>query len=96
MTAIYDHADSLRRYLTGATSDGGAQASADASLGGYCSSTQIGGLVASIASPITGIIAPKNQNQPAPRYRYFRPSRITTKLAVRTNSAAAAVVRGGQ
>jgi hypothetical protein len=64
MTAIYDHADSLRRYLTGATSDGGAQASADASLGGYCSSTQIGGLVASIASPITGItinyVSPEN------------------------------------
>ncbi|MEI6542140.1 MAG: hypothetical protein WCL60_01375 [Methylococcales bacterium] len=64
MTAPYDHADSLRRYLTGATSDGGAQSVADASLGGFCSSTQIGGLVASITNPITGItityVSPEN------------------------------------
>ena len=31
----------LKKYLTGAGSDGGAQASADASLGGYRSSTEI-------------------------------------------------------
>jgi hypothetical protein len=64
MTAINDHADSLRRYLTGASSDGGAQAVADNSLGNFASSTQIGGLVASIASPIAGItityISPEN------------------------------------
>lgn len=55
MPTINNHADSLRRYLTGATSDGGVQASNDLSLGGYASSSQISGMNSSITSPITGI-----------------------------------------
>ena len=55
MTALYDRADSLRAYLTGASSDGGTQSSADASLGNYASSSLVGGLVTSVSSPISGI-----------------------------------------
>lgn len=64
MPDINNHADSLRRYLTGASTQGGTQASNDASLGNYRSSTQLGGLVAAITSPITGItvtyVSPQN------------------------------------
>jgi hypothetical protein len=48
----YTRADSLREYLTGATSDGGAQASPAASLGGYRSSTE----ALSLGILITGIL----------------------------------------
>lgn len=45
MTAINTKADSLRRLLTGATSDGGAQTDPNLSLGGYRSNTRDAGLV---------------------------------------------------
>jgi hypothetical protein len=49
------HADSLRLYLTGAASDGAAQANADASLGGFRSSSEITHLASAVTSPISNI-----------------------------------------
>lgn len=49
------HADSLRLYLTGASSDGGAQTDPDASLGNYRSSTLCTFLAQSITNPITNV-----------------------------------------
>lgn len=49
------HADSVRMYLTGAASDGGAQADPDASLGNYRSSTEVVFLSHTITSPISNI-----------------------------------------
>jgi hypothetical protein len=48
-------ADSVRKYLTGASSDGGAQADHDLSLGNFRSSTEVEMLASSIASPISNI-----------------------------------------
>jgi hypothetical protein len=49
------HADSVRAYLTGASSDGGAQASPNASLGNYRSSTLIEFLSDEITNPISNV-----------------------------------------
>lgn len=49
------HADSLRVYLTGAASDGAAQADPDAALGNYRSATEAEQLAASIASAISNV-----------------------------------------
>lgn len=49
------HADSLRMYLTGASSDGGAQADPDLSLGKNRSSTEVTHLGATITSPIANV-----------------------------------------
>jgi hypothetical protein len=49
------HADSLRAYLTGAGSDGGAQADPDASIGNYRSSTRCEFLAATISNPIANV-----------------------------------------
>lgn len=48
-------ADSIRTYLTGAGSDGGAQTDPDASLGNFRSSTLAALMGISITSPISGI-----------------------------------------
>ncbi len=57
-------ADSLRRYLSGAGSDGGAQSDPDASLGGYRSSSPVGGMGVSRAGAISNLTidyaAPEN------------------------------------
>jgi len=49
------HADAVRLYLTGAASDGGAQADPDLALGKYRSSTEVTHLSQSVASPIANI-----------------------------------------
>lgn len=49
------NADSLREYLTGAASDGGAQPSPNASLGNYRSSTEARSLTTVISNAIVGI-----------------------------------------
>lgn len=49
------HADSLRLHLSGAASDGGAQADPDASLGNYRSSTEVTHLGHSITNPIANV-----------------------------------------
>lgn len=49
------HADSLRYYLGGATSDGGAQTDPDASLGDFRSSTEAVEVDFSVSNPISGI-----------------------------------------
>lgn len=48
-------ADSLREYLTGATSDGGTQTDPDAALGNFRSSSEAESLGISVTSPIAGI-----------------------------------------
>lgn len=48
-------ADSVRTYLTGAASNGGAQADHNAALGNYRSSSEIGVLSATITSPIANV-----------------------------------------
>ena len=48
-------ADSIRLYLTGAASDGSAQADADAALGDYRSSTEVEAIGMTFASPIAGL-----------------------------------------
>ena len=48
-------ADSLREYLTGASSDGGAQTDPDASLGNFRSSTGVVSMTAVVTDPIWGI-----------------------------------------
>lgn len=53
MPAVMTRADSLREYLTGAASDGGAQADPNLSLGGFRSSTE----AASMGIVVTGGIA---------------------------------------
>lgn len=55
MSEQQTRADSIRFYLTGATSDGGTQIDPLAALGGYASSTEVNSLVPTIASPITGL-----------------------------------------
>jgi len=49
-------ADSLREYLTGAASDGGAQTDPDASLGNYRSSTGVVSMTAVVTNSIPSII----------------------------------------
>jgi hypothetical protein len=49
------HADSIRLYLTGAASDGGAQSSDNAALGNYRSSTEVQVLGNTITSPIANV-----------------------------------------
>ena len=49
------HADALRAYLTGAGSDGGAQADPDASLGNYRSSSEAELLGHTVTSPISNV-----------------------------------------
>lgn len=49
------HADAIRMYLTGAASDGGAQADPNSSLGKYRSSTEVTHLGAVITSPIANV-----------------------------------------
>ena len=49
------HADSLRLFLTGAASDGGAQADPDLSLGNYRSSTEVVMLSHTVATPISNV-----------------------------------------
>lgn len=49
------HADSVRLYLTGAASQGGAQADPNAALGGFRSSSEITHLAYSISNPIANI-----------------------------------------
>lgn len=48
-------ADSLREYLTGAGSDGGAQAAANSSLGNYRSSTEAASFGITVTNAISGI-----------------------------------------
>src|SRR5688572_24900429 len=48
-------ADALRLYLSGAASDGGAQADPNAALGNYRSSTEVEVLAATITSPIANV-----------------------------------------
>ncbi len=55
MPEINTHADAVHAYLSGAASDGGAQASHDASLGNYRSSTALAGLGVTVTSPISGV-----------------------------------------
>lgn len=55
MATAATRADSVRVYGTGASSDGGTQASADASLGNYRSSREVGVLAATISSPISNV-----------------------------------------
>lgn len=55
MAAEYTRADSLREYLTGAASDGGAQSSPAASLGNYRSSTKAAYLGIYIENAITNV-----------------------------------------
>lgn len=49
------HADSIRLYLTGAASAGGAQTDPNASLGNYRSSSEITHLAHSVSNPISNI-----------------------------------------
>lgn len=64
MASTLTRADSLRRYLTGAGSDGGAQTDPNAALGNYRSSTQLGGLGVTRSSAISNVTvdyaAPEN------------------------------------
>lgn len=55
MPEVMTRADSLRRYLTGAASDGGAQSNPDASFGNYRSSTQLVEMDHVVTSPISDI-----------------------------------------
>lgn len=55
MPAQYTRADSLREYLTGASSDGGIQSSPSLSLGNYRSLTEAVTLGIVITSPITNV-----------------------------------------
>lgn len=55
MVAEKTHADSIRAYLTGASSDGGAQTDSNASLGNYRSSTLVSFLGAEVTNPISNI-----------------------------------------
>lgn len=55
MSEINTRADSVRRYLTGAGSNGGAQTDPTASLGNYRSSTRVGGLGVTRTSAISNI-----------------------------------------
>ncbi len=55
MPAEKTRADSLWEYLTGASSDGGAQSDPDAALGNYRSSSEAQSMSVSIASPISNI-----------------------------------------
>lgn len=55
MPAAKTRADSLVLYLTGAASDGGAQADPDAALGNYRGSTEVIGLTVSGITNITGL-----------------------------------------
>jgi hypothetical protein len=54
--AQYTRADSLREYLTGASSDGGSQSNPLLSLGNYRSATEALSLGITIINPITGVI----------------------------------------
>jgi len=49
------HADSIRMYLTGAASDGAAQADSDLSLGKYRSSSEVTHLGATVTNPIANV-----------------------------------------
>lgn len=55
MPALFEHADALREYLTGAASDGGAQSNPSASLGNYRSSTEAVSLGITINNAIAGV-----------------------------------------
>ncbi|CAN0574226.1 unnamed protein product, partial [Laminaria digitata] len=49
------HADSIRLYLTGAASQGAAQADPNLSVGGFRSSSDITHLAYSVSSPIANL-----------------------------------------
>lgn len=55
MASVMTHADSIRMYLTGASSHFGAQSNSDLSLGNHQSSTEIGGMSFNVSSPIANI-----------------------------------------
>jgi len=55
MPSALTRCDSLREYLTGAGSDGGAQSNPNSSLGGYRSSTEAISLTAVVTDPIANI-----------------------------------------
>lgn len=55
MTTELSRADSVRRFLSGATSDGGVQTDPDAALGNFRSATQITELTFSVTSPISDV-----------------------------------------
>jgi len=55
MASVMTHADSIREYLTGASSHFGAQSNSDLSLGNHQSSTEIGGMSFNVSSPIANI-----------------------------------------
>lgn len=55
MPAEKTRADSIREYLTGATSDGGTQTDPDAALGNFRSSTEAESMSISVADAISGI-----------------------------------------
>lgn len=55
MPAEFTSADSLREYLTGAASDGGAQTAPDLSLGGHRSSTEVVTFGISLANPVPNV-----------------------------------------
>lgn len=55
MPALYAHADSLREYLTGAGSDGGAQSDPNLSLGNYRSSTEAVSLGILLINALTNV-----------------------------------------
>jgi hypothetical protein len=55
MPAQFTRADSLREYITGATSDGGSQTDPNASIGHYRSSTEAVSLGISISTPLSGV-----------------------------------------
>lgn len=55
MPAIQTRLDSLREYLTGASSDGAAQSNQAASFGNFRSSTEVQNFGITVTSPISGI-----------------------------------------
>lgn len=55
MPSQYQHADALREYLSGASSDGGSQPTPDLSLGNYRSSTEAVSFGINIANAINGV-----------------------------------------
>lgn len=56
MATAYETIDALGLYLTGAASDGAAQADPAAALGGYRSSSEVAQLGARISNPLPGVV----------------------------------------